>query len=84
MLAASSGTLDQPLMVFQFARFVDLQNAYALEPGGTFNLGVVNTSLYTGNIDYQPIPEGQEGYWIQELTGKSPFCSSSALPLISC
>ncbi|RDX49668.1 acid protease [Lentinus brumalis] len=68
-LAESSGTLDQPLMAFQLTRFVDVQNAQVLEPGGTFNLGAVNTSLYTGDIDYQPIPEGQEGYWIQELTG---------------
>ncbi|RDX49105.1 acid protease [Lentinus brumalis] len=68
-LAESSGTLDQPLMAFQLTRFVDVQNAPALEPGGAFNLGAVNTSLYTGDMDYQPIPEGQEGYWIQELAG---------------
>ncbi|RDX49651.1 acid protease [Lentinus brumalis] len=66
----SSGTLDQPLMAFQLTRFgVDVQNAYALEPGGTCNLGAMNASLYTGGIDYHPIPEGQEGYWIQELAG---------------
>ncbi|RPD58766.1 acid protease [Lentinus tigrinus ALCF2SS1-7] len=68
-LADSSGTLDEPLMAFQLTRFVDIQNAQVLEPGGTFNLGAVNTSLYTGDIDYQSIPDGQEGYWIQELTG---------------
>ncbi|TFK80120.1 acid protease [Polyporus arcularius HHB13444] len=68
-LAKIRGSLDQPLMAFQLTHFVDVQNAYALEPGGTFNLGAVNTSLYTGDIDYQPIPEGQQGYWIQELTG---------------
>ncbi len=61
-LAESSGTLDQPLMAFQLTRFVDVQNAPALEPGGAFNLGAVNTSLYTGVMDYQLIPEGQEGY----------------------
>ncbi|RDX49646.1 acid protease [Lentinus brumalis] len=54
---------------FILTRFVDVQSAQALEPGRTFNLGAVNTSLYTGDIDYQPIPEGQEGYWIQELAG---------------
>ncbi len=64
-LAGNSGTLDQPLMAFQLTHFVDVQNAQALEPGGTLSLGAVNTSLYTDDIEYQPIPEGQEGYWIQ-------------------
>ncbi|KAH9857278.1 acid protease [Lenzites betulinus] len=66
-LADSSGTLDSPLMAFQLTRFVDATNANALEPGGTFTLGAVNTTLFTGDIDYQSIPSGQEGYWIQEL-----------------
>ena len=72
-LADNSGTLDEPLMAFQLTRFVDGQNAQELEPGGTFNLGAVNTSLFTGDIDYQDIPSGEEGYWIQELTGKCAF-----------
>ena len=70
-LADSDGTLDEPLMAFQLTRFVDVDNAQTLEPGGTFNLGATNTSLYTGDIDYQSIPSGQEGYWIQELAGTS-------------
>ncbi len=69
-------------MAFQLTRFVDVQIAYALEPGGTCNLGAVNTSLYTGDIDYQPIPEGQEGYWIQELAGKSPFLPSASMLIL--
>ncbi len=56
-----------------------MQSAQALEPGRTFNLGAVNTSLYTGDIDYQPIQEGQEGYWIQELAGKLPFLPSASM-----
>ena len=68
-LANSDGTLDQPLMAFQLTRFVDDAQAQQLEPGGTFNLGSTNSSLFTGSIDYQSIPSGQEGYWIQELTG---------------
>ena len=70
-LANSDGTLDQPLMAFQLTRFVDDAQAQQLEPGGTFNLGSTNSSLFTGSIDYQSIPSGQEGYWIQELTGMS-------------
>ena len=70
---ATSGALDKPLMAFQLTRFTDDPNAQELEPGGTFNLGSVNTSLFTGDIDFQPIPGGQGTYWIQELTGMPEF-----------
>ncbi len=70
---ATSGALDQPLMAFQLTRFTNDPNAQELEPGGTFNLGAVNTSLFTGDIDFQPIPGGQGTYWIQELTGMPEF-----------
>ena len=68
-LASADGVLDEPLMAFQFTRFVDVATAQNLEPGGTFTLGNVDTSLFTGDIDYQPIPDGQVGFWIQEITG---------------
>ena len=68
-LANNDGTLDEPLMAFQLTRFVDVAEAQANEPGGTFSLGAVNTSLFTGDIDYQDIPGGRGTYWIQELTG---------------
>ncbi len=32
-----------------------------------------------GDMDYQPIPEGQEGYWIQELAGELPFFPSASM-----
>ena len=70
---ATSGALDKPLMAFQLTRFTDDSNAQELEPGGTFNLGSVNTSLFTGDIDFQPIPGGHGTYWIQELTGMPEF-----------
>ncbi len=59
--------------------FVDVQNAYALEPGGAFNFGAVNASLYeyTGDIDYQHIPEGK-----QELAGKAPFFPCASLLIL--
>ncbi|KAI0832020.1 aspartic peptidase domain-containing protein [Trametes gibbosa] len=79
-LADSDGTLDSPLMAFQLTRFVDTANASPLEPGGTFNLGAVNTSLFTGSIDYQDIPSGQEGYWIQQLAALTVNGDSITLP----
>ncbi|TFK84827.1 acid protease [Polyporus arcularius HHB13444] len=79
-LASNNGTLDQPLMAFQLTRFLDVQSAQELEPGGTFSLGAVNTSLFTGDIDYQDIPDGQEGFWLQELTGLNVNGNSVTLP----
>ena len=70
-LVQSEGTLNEPLMSFQLTRFIDVKNAQELEPGGTFTIGATNSSLFTGEIDYQPIPSGQETYWTQELTGAS-------------
>ena len=47
-------------------------------------MGFINTSLYTGNIDFQNIPNGQESYWILPMTAmtvqgnKVPIPSGSA------
>lgn len=78
-LVNQDGTLDSPLMAFQLTRFTDVQGAQSLEPGGTFTLGAVNTSLYTGDIDYQSIPSGQQGYWIQQLSGSCTITIYCAL-----
>jgi hypothetical protein len=70
-------------------RFVDDQNAEALEAGGSFTMGAstssflvqssltraslsgfVNQSLYTGDIDFQNVPSGQESWWILPVTGE--------------
>ena len=69
-LVGEDGVLDEPLMAFQFTRFLDVREARELEPGGTFTIGAVDSSLFTGEIDYQPIPDGFAGYWIQEIAGK--------------
>ncbi|OBZ66794.1 Pepsin A [Grifola frondosa] len=78
-LVDTSGTLDSPLMAFQLTRYIDDANAKALEPGGTFTLGAVNTTLYTGTIDYQDIPNNQEGYWLQEISGMTVNGAAVAL-----
>lgn len=66
-LVSTSGTLDDPLFAFQLTRFTNDTNADKLEAGGTFTLGAVNNTLFTGDIDYQDVPDGSPGYWIQEL-----------------
>lgn len=72
-LAETSGTLDSPLMAVQLTRFTNDTSAQTLEPGGTFTIGAVETSLYTGDINYQDIPSGAPGYWIQSVAGE--YCS---------
>ena len=69
-LVNTPGTLDSPLMAFQLTRYTNYSNADNLEPGGTFTLGAVNNSLFTGDIDYQNIPSGSPGYWILQLSGE--------------
>ncbi|KAI0697574.1 acid protease [Cytidiella melzeri] len=79
-LATTSGALDQPLFAFQLTRFSNDTNAEKLEAGGTFTLGNTNSSLFQGNIDFQPIPSGAPGYWIQELTKLTVNGQSVTLP----
>lgn len=43
-------------------------------------LGFTNSSLYTGNIDFQNIPSGQESYWILPMTGMTVQGNSVTLP----
>jgi len=77
---ANSGTWDSPVMAFHLTRFLDDQNAETLEPGGSFNMGFVNQSLYTGDIDFQNIPSGQESWWILPMTGMTVQGNSVTLP----
>jgi len=65
---ASSNAWTQPLMAFQLTRFNNATQAKDLEPGGTFTMGAVNTSLYTGDIDYNPIPNDEVSYWLQTVS----------------
>lgn len=68
-LAQTSGTLDSPLMAFQLTRFQNDTTAKNLEPGGSVTIGATDSTLYTGDIDFQSIPNGAPGYWIQSVTG---------------
>jgi len=77
---ASSGAWDSPVMAFQLTRFVDDQSAETLEPGGSFTMGFVNQSLYTGDIDFQSIPSGQESWWILPVTGMTVQGNGVTLP----
>ncbi|KAF9785153.1 acid protease, partial [Thelephora terrestris] len=65
---ASSGTWDEPVMAFQISRFSNISQARTLEPGGTFTMGALNSSLYTGDVDYVNLPQDAVTYWTLPLT----------------
>jgi len=67
---ASSGAWDEPVMAFQITRFTNISQARSLEPGGSFTMGTLNSSLYTGDIDYVDLPEDAVNYWTLPLTCK--------------
>ncbi|KAG1817061.1 aspartic peptidase domain-containing protein [Suillus subaureus] len=76
---ASSGAWTDPLMAFQLTRFVNGSNVNDVEPGGSFTMGFVNSSLYTGTIDYQAIPT-TPSYWILPMTSLTVQGSSISIP----
>lgn len=60
------GALDSPVMAFHLTRFINGSKADVIEPGGSFTLGAVNGTLFTGDIDYQPVV-GTAGYWTLQI-----------------
>ncbi|THU93882.1 aspartic peptidase A1 [Dendrothele bispora CBS 962.96] len=70
------GAWDDPLMAFQLTRYLDDTQAEELEYGGSFTMGFLNSSLYTGDIDYNDIPAGMETYWIQQISSLTSQGSS--------
>ncbi|QRV74112.1 aspartyl protease [Ceratobasidium sp. AG-Ba] len=66
---AKGNQWTEPVMSFFLTRFINVDNADTLEPGGEFMMGGTNSNLYTGDIDYVDIPNGQESYWLIPLTG---------------
>ncbi|KAF8331904.1 acid protease [Cantharellus anzutake] len=63
----AGGSWTSPLMSFVLTRFLDDPTAQKLEPGGVFTMGYLNSSLYTGDIEYTNI-NGDPTYWLIDLT----------------
>ncbi|KAJ8594783.1 acid protease [Rhizopogon salebrosus TDB-379] len=77
----TSGAWTDPVMAFQLTRFVNATTVNSEEPGGSFTMGFVNNSLYTGDIDWQNV-QSPPTYWILPMTsltvqGNSITTSSS-------
>lgn len=65
----ADGKLNNPEFGFYLTRFVDDESAEDEEPGGTFTLGGVNGSLYTGDITYYDLADASSPtYWTLALS----------------
>ncbi|KAJ7449682.1 aspartic peptidase A1 [Mycena latifolia] len=65
---ASGSSWDSPVMAFQLTRFLNQSKAQDLEAGGSFTMGFVNSTLYTGDIEYIDMPTSTNSYWILPIT----------------
>ncbi|KAI0272749.1 aspartic peptidase domain-containing protein [Gloeopeniophorella convolvens] len=74
------GVWDEPLMAFHLTRFLNESNTQELEPGGIFTMGTTNTSLYTGEIDYQSVPSDAVVYWTLPMTSLLVNSNAVSLP----
>lgn len=62
----NSNQLSSPEMAFQLARSTSAQD----EPGGTFTLGGTNSSLFTGNIEFNDLTgSSTPQFWQLSLSG---------------
>lgn len=59
-----AGVLPFPGFAFYLTRFANISTAASVEPGGSLTIGYINETLYEGEINYVPIPSGQESYWL--------------------
>ena len=77
-LVEQAGTLDAPVMAFHLTRFIHGSGSgpERIEPGGSCVVGAVNDTLFTGEIDYQPV-DGSTGYWTLRIG-----CESQAQHLV--
>ncbi|KAL4078971.1 aspartic peptidase domain-containing protein, partial [Scleroderma yunnanense] len=76
---ASTGAWTDQLMSFQLTRFMNASNVKTEEPGGTFTMGFVNSSLYTGQIDYQSLST-TPSYWLLTISSMTVQGNSITIP----
>ena len=67
----NNNLLTSPEFSFFITRFVNDQSAKPEEPGGVLTMGGINSTLYQGNIDFQPFTPGATGgsFWLQTVSG---------------
>jgi cathepsin D len=68
---ALGSQLAAPEMAFYLTRFKDDFRAQQEEPGGVFTLGGVESTLFTGNIEFLAMPSSTPThYWSLTMSGK--------------
>ena len=69
---ALGSQLAAPEMAFYLTRFNDDANAKDEEPGGVFTLGGVNSTLFTGDIEFLNITLifGTPTFWLLTMSGQ--------------
>jgi cathepsin D len=67
----NNNQLTNPELSFYITRFVNDPNAKTEEPGGVLTLGGTNSTLFQGNIDFQPftLPGDGGSFWLQTVSG---------------
>jgi hypothetical protein len=63
----AASALPFPGFAVSLSRFIDVTNASSIEPGGSLTFGYLNASLYSSEINYVPIPDGAESYWVVRM-----------------
>ncbi len=77
---ASSNAWSTPSMTFFLERYRDDQYATQVESnGGLFTLGYLNSSLYTGSVNYVSIPTSNQDYWRIPVSGATIQGSSVSI-----
>jgi len=77
---ATGNVWDSPVMSFHLTRYDNDASAASLENGGSFTMGALDTSLYTGQIQYTNIPNNQQTYWVLPMTGITAHGTYMSIP----
>ncbi|KAJ7119368.1 aspartic peptidase domain-containing protein [Mycena crocata] len=63
-----TGRTPAPLMAFWLSRFVGSMSATKEQPGGSFTFGGVNSSLFSGEIEFLDITDTENTFWSLNLS----------------
>lgn len=77
----NNNQFQSPEMSFWITRFLNDASATDEEPGGVLTLGGTNSTLFTGDIDFQNFPSGtQASFWLQTVTAVTVNGKSVTIP----
>jgi len=71
--------LEAPEFSFWLTRTIDDPTARGLTPGGIFTLGGRNTSLFSGDVEFENVVGSTPTYWLLSLSGTFPLSVSQSI-----